>query len=51
MYRTEMFDDLKPPGQDPRWEIFGELHSYLEAKFPLVYVLNGDVCKHLVTNL
>lgn len=33
-----MYDDLKPPGQDERWEIFSVLHAYLEAKFPLVYV-------------
>lgn len=32
-----MYDDLPPPGQDPRWEIFGELHRYLEQQFPLVY--------------
>jgi Gly-Xaa carboxypeptidase len=33
---TEMFDDLKPPGQDPHWEIFGKLHEFLEAKFPVL---------------
>ncbi|CCL99719.1 uncharacterized protein FIBRA_01741 [Fibroporia radiculosa] len=34
---TQMYDDLKPPGQDPRWEIFGEMHAYLEKRFPLVH--------------
>ena len=33
-----MFDDLPPPGQDPRWEIFTNLHAYMEKRFPLVYV-------------
>ena len=32
------YDDLAPPGQDERWEIFGKLHAYLEQRFPLVYV-------------
>ena len=36
--RTEAFDDLKPPGQDPRWDIFASFHEYLEKTFPLVYV-------------
>ncbi|KAH9921729.1 carboxypeptidase S [Epithele typhae] len=34
---TIAYDDLKPPGQDERWEIFGELHAYLETRFPLVH--------------
>ncbi|PCH34800.1 carboxypeptidase S [Wolfiporia cocos MD-104 SS10] len=34
---TQMWDDLKPPGQDARWEIFSELHTYLERRFPLVH--------------
>lgn len=34
--RTEMYDDLPSPGLDPRWEIFGDLHKYLEQRFPLV---------------
>lgn len=33
-----MFDDLAPPGEDPHWEIFADLHLYMEKKFPLVYV-------------
>ncbi|KAI0342968.1 carboxypeptidase S [Trametopsis cervina] len=34
---TEMFDDLKPPGEDPHWEVFGQFHKYLLAKFPRVH--------------
>ena len=34
-----MFDDLAPPGQDSRWDIFADFHEYLEQRFPLVYVL------------
>ncbi|TFK51770.1 carboxypeptidase S [Heliocybe sulcata] len=36
---TESYDDLKPVGEDPRWETFGRLHQYLESAFPLVYQL------------
>ncbi|KAI0761831.1 carboxypeptidase S [Trametes elegans] len=34
---TVAYDDLKPPGQDERWEIFGDLHAYLEQRFPLLH--------------
>ncbi|KAH9933262.1 carboxypeptidase S [Amylocystis lapponica] len=34
---TVAYDDLRPPGQDARWEIFGALHQYLETRFPLVH--------------
>ncbi|KAI0742034.1 carboxypeptidase S [Daedaleopsis nitida] len=34
---TVMYDDLAPPGQDERWEIFADLHVYLEQRFPLVH--------------
>ncbi|KAI0731073.1 carboxypeptidase S [Earliella scabrosa] len=34
---TVAYDDLAPPGQDERWEIFGQLHLYLERRFPLVH--------------
>ena len=34
-----MYDDLAPPGQDSRWDIFADFHKYLEQRFPLVYVL------------
>lgn len=37
-FRTEAYDDLKPPGEDPRWDIFEQFHQYLERRFPLVYV-------------
>lgn len=28
------YDDLMPVGQDPRWDVFGDLHKYLEKSFP-----------------
>ncbi|KIP03578.1 hypothetical protein PHLGIDRAFT_31748 [Phlebiopsis gigantea 11061_1 CR5-6] len=34
---TEMFDDLPPPGQDPHWEIFADMHAYMESRFPLIH--------------
>ncbi|KAI0630735.1 carboxypeptidase S [Trametes polyzona] len=34
---TVSYDDLSPPGQDDRWEIFADLHVYLEKRFPLVH--------------
>ncbi|KAH7908955.1 hypothetical protein BJ138DRAFT_1128023, partial [Hygrophoropsis aurantiaca] len=34
---SESYDDNGPVGQDPRWEVFGKLHEYLETTFPLVY--------------
>ncbi|KAI0343219.1 carboxypeptidase S [Trametopsis cervina] len=30
-------DDLLPVGQDPRWEVFLDVHAVLESKFPLVF--------------
>ncbi|KAI0704317.1 hypothetical protein BC835DRAFT_817562 [Cytidiella melzeri] len=34
---TISHDDFLPVGQEPRWEIFGELHTQLESLFPLVF--------------
>lgn len=34
---TMSFDDLAPVGQDPRWDVFQELHDYLETSFPLLH--------------
>ncbi|KAI1793445.1 carboxypeptidase S [Ganoderma leucocontextum] len=34
---TVVYDDLAPPGSDERWEIFAQLHAYLEQRFPLVH--------------
>ncbi|KZV72179.1 Zn-dependent exopeptidase [Peniophora sp. CONT] len=34
---TESFDDMEKPGKDERWDIFADLHVYLEARFPLVF--------------
>ncbi|KAI0358307.1 carboxypeptidase S [Trametes cingulata] len=34
---TVAYDDLAPPGQDERWEIFDVLHEYLEQRFPLLH--------------
>ncbi|CDO73269.1 hypothetical protein BN946_scf185008.g31 [Trametes cinnabarina] len=34
---TESYDDLGPVGEDSRWEIFAQLHEYLEETFPRVF--------------
>ncbi|KZT65806.1 carboxypeptidase S [Daedalea quercina L-15889] len=34
---TEMYDDMGIPGEDPKWNIFAEMHAYLESRFPLVH--------------
>ncbi|KAI0076563.1 carboxypeptidase S [Panus rudis PR-1116 ss-1] len=34
---TEMFDDLPPPGTDPRWDVFAQFHNYLNKTFPNVH--------------
>ncbi|KAJ8095210.1 hypothetical protein PM082_010432 [Marasmius tenuissimus] len=34
---TESFDDLLPVGQDSRWDVFRDLHLYLESQFPIIY--------------
>ncbi|CAN6609294.1 carboxypeptidase S [Trichomonascus vanleenenianus] len=34
---TVSTEDLGQPGEDPAWDVFGEFHSYLEEKFPLVH--------------
>lgn len=51
MKSTVAYDDLKPPGDDSRWEIFLELHEYLEKRFPLVCVMinlmtSQSLCAH-----
>lgn len=33
---TESFDDMGPVGEDPRWDIFADLHANLKESFPLV---------------
>ncbi|RFU26966.1 hypothetical protein B7463_g9366, partial [Scytalidium lignicola] len=40
---TESFDDMRPVGEDPRFDIFQQLHEYLEKTFPLVYSKLDDV--------
>ena len=32
--RTESFDDMGLVGKDPRWDVFGEFHDFLEKTFP-----------------
>ena len=32
--RTESYDNMGPVGEDPRWEVFGTLHTYLRKEFP-----------------
>ncbi|EJD55092.1 carboxypeptidase S [Auricularia subglabra TFB-10046 SS5] len=34
---TESYDVMDPPGQDPRWNVFYDLHDYLEKQFPNVH--------------
>lgn len=38
VYSTIAYDDLKDPGDDPRWEIFLKFHEYLQQRFPLACV-------------
>lgn len=33
---TESFDDMGDVGKDDRWDIFADLHAFLEEAFPLV---------------
>jgi hypothetical protein len=35
---TESFDDMGLVGEDPRWDVFGEFHDYLEKTYPKVYI-------------
>ena len=37
-HRTESYDDMKPVGEDVRWDVFGSFHDYLLQSFPLVHV-------------
>jgi hypothetical protein len=37
-YRTVCYDDLGTPEEDPRWKIFSKFHTYIEKRFPKVYV-------------
>ncbi|KAG8984577.1 hypothetical protein FRB93_006422 [Tulasnella sp. JGI-2019a] len=34
---TEIFDDIGPVGEDPRWDVFAEFHEYLREAFPKVH--------------
>ncbi|KAI0641939.1 carboxypeptidase S [Trametes meyenii] len=34
---TASYDDLGPVGEDRRWDVFAELHQYLEGAFPRVF--------------
>jgi len=35
--KSESFDDLGAIGDDPRWDVFYNLHAYLESTFPQIY--------------
>lgn len=35
------FDDLGPVGEDPRWDVFGDLAAYLSHSFPRVHKTLG----------
>lgn len=32
------FDDMGPVGNESRWDVFADFHSYLLSSFPLVFV-------------
>ncbi|WVQ84685.1 hypothetical protein IAT38_006840 [Cryptococcus sp. DSM 104549] len=34
---TEIFDEMGPVDEDPRWQIFTKFHAFLEETFPLIY--------------
>ncbi|WWC64487.1 uncharacterized protein I303_107097 [Kwoniella dejecticola CBS 10117] len=34
---TQMYDEMGPVDEDPRWKIFAEFHDFLEKTFPKVY--------------
>ncbi|ESK94909.1 gly-x carboxypeptidase [Moniliophthora roreri MCA 2997] len=34
---SESYDDLLPVGQDPRWDVFQDLHDFLESAFPRIH--------------
>ncbi|KAL4243810.1 peptidase M20A family protein [Abortiporus biennis] len=34
---SESYDVMDPVGEDPRYEIFGQLHEYLQTTYPLVH--------------
>ncbi|KAI0820830.1 carboxypeptidase S [Trametes gibbosa] len=34
---TVSYDDMGPVGEDERWNVFGELHDYLQKTFPRVF--------------
>lgn len=34
---TEVFDDMGPTDEDPKWEVFGEFREYLKNTFKVVY--------------
>jgi Gly-Xaa carboxypeptidase len=33
---TESFDNMGKVGEDSRWDVFADLHAYLQGAFPLV---------------
>jgi Gly-Xaa carboxypeptidase len=40
-YRTETYDSMGPVGEDERWKVHAQHHTYLEKRFPLAYVLQS----------
>ncbi|WVR07608.1 hypothetical protein IAU60_004650 [Kwoniella sp. DSM 27419] len=34
---TQMYDEMGPVDEDPRWKVFGQFHDFLEKTFPVVY--------------
>jgi hypothetical protein len=37
---TQSYDDMGLVGEDPRWGIFSEFHTYLQKTFPLMLVIS-----------
>ncbi|KIK62590.1 hypothetical protein GYMLUDRAFT_164647 [Collybiopsis luxurians FD-317 M1] len=34
---SESYDNMPPPGEDPRWETMGQVHDYLAEAFPRIH--------------
>ncbi|KAK7687700.1 hypothetical protein QCA50_008916 [Cerrena zonata] len=40
---TQMYDDMKQPGEDPRWDVFKKLHSYIDSHFDFVNLKKTNI--------
>lgn len=48
-FRTESYDDMRPVGQDDRWEQFQTFHDYLLTAYPRVCVFASSVLITMLT--